>query len=329
MMIRLIVGVVTLFGFVLPMHAQTTALSTPPAMVSTMSQDEINAFGVRLANEAYAIMAHIGDPKGLAGGGSNQSDKNAVKNAKALFDDAALIQNARLNYGLTKATFRPSYIEEAIVSDMHVNRGADDVLVLAFNVREPNRVDIGNATLMSGEAKPRLVVVRWNTQKKRWLVISSADFDTPKQALCTTKPTQPEKRAQFKTSDVTLAKKLFEEMQDSSFAGTEKSVQAKGFTYVMADGQRKVQDGPIRNRLQHRQTAMNVEAIRSGNLLVFRLDVVSAIAVDGQPHHKVERPRLLTMIRGADGKWRMLAIGIFHVPATLAANAPCVQPTAN
>jgi hypothetical protein len=328
-MYRLFVGVVALLGFVLPVQAQTAALSTPPAMVSQLSQDELNAFGVRLANEAYAIMAHIGNPKSQTSGGPHQSNKNAVKNAKALFDDAVLIQNARLNYGLTKATFQPTYIDHTYVTDMHVNRGADDVLVLAFNAREPNRVDLSNATLMSGEAKPRLVVLRWNDQKKRWLVMSSSDFDTPKQAVCTSKPPHPEKKSRFKAADVALAKKLFEEMQDASFAGTEKSVQAKGFTYVMADGQRKVQDGPVRNRLQHRQTAMNVEAIRSGDLLVFRLDVVSAIAVDGNPHHKVEKPRLLTMIRGADGKWRMLAIGIFHLPATLAAGTPCVQPTAN
>ena len=330
-MIRFFAGVVALLGFVLQAQAQaqtqTAALSTPPAVLAKMSQDELNAFGVKLANEAYAIMGQVGSPKGQIGGSPNQFNKNAVKNAKALFDDAALIQNARLNYGLTKATFRPTDIDDTIVSDMHVNRGADDVLVLAFNARQPNRVDLGNATLMSGEAKPRLVVVRWNAQKKRWLVVSSADFDTPKQAVCTTAPTHPEKRAHFKAADVALAKKLFDEMQDASFAGTEKSVQAKGFTYVMADGQRKVQDGPVRNRLQQRQTPLNFEAIRSGNLLVFRLDVVSAIAVDGQPQHKVERPRLLTMIRGEDGKWRMLAIGIFHVPATLVANTPCVQPT--
>ena len=330
MLFRSFLAAVALFGFLLPVtsvRAQATALNTPPAIMSHMSQDELNAFGVKLANEAYAIMAHIGSPKDPIGGKDSVSKERAVRNAKALFDDAALIQNARLNYGLTKATFRPTYINETIVTDMHVNRGADDVLVLAFNAREPNRIDLGNALLMSGEAKPRLVVLRWNKQKKRWLVISSADFDTPKQSVCTVTPPQPEKKARFKAADVALAKKLFEQMQDASFAGTEKSVQAKGFTYVMADGQRKVKDGPVRNKLQHRQTATNVEAIRSGNLLVFRLDVVSAIAVDGNPHHKVERPRLLTMIRGADGQWRMLAIGIFHVPATLAANMPCVQPT--
>ncbi len=327
---RCVAFVAVLFGAIAalsPARAETRALSTPPAIVSTMSQDALNAFGVRLANEAYAIMAQVGSPNGQIGGTPHQFNKNAVKNVKALFDDAALIQNARLNYGLTKATFRPSDIDETMISDMHVNRGADDVLVLAFNARQPNRVDLGNATLMSGEVKPRLVVLRWNPKKKNWLVISSADFDTPKQAVCTIKPTRPEKKAHFKAADVALAKKLFDEMQDASFAGTEKSVQAKGFTFVLADGQRKVADGPVRNKLQHRQTVTNVEAIRSGDLLVFRLDVVSALTVDGHPQHQAEKPRLLTMIRGADGQWRMLAIGIFHVPATLAADMPCIQPT--
>ena len=319
-----VLALVSLVLPILPAHAETAALNTPPAMISKLSQDELNAFGVRLVNEAYAIMAQIGSANGQNGGKPN---KNAVKNIKALFDDAALIQNARLNYGLTKATFRPTAIDEAIVTDMHVNRGADDVLVLAFNARQPNRVDLGNATLMSGEVKPRLVVLRWNEQKTRWLVMSSADFDTAKQAVCTANPPHPERKSQFKKADIVLAKKLFEQMQDASFAGTEKSVQAKGFTYVLADGQRKVQDGPVRNKLQHRQTATNVEAIRSGKLLVFRLDVVSALTVDGQSHHQAEKPRLLTMIRGEDGQWRMLAIGIFHVPATLAANVPCINPT--
>ncbi|MBU3732715.1 MAG: hypothetical protein FGM26_14415 [Beijerinckiaceae bacterium] len=323
-------SLVALFGLVTivrPALAETTALSTPPALVAPMSPDQLNAFGLRMANEAYAIMGQVGSPKGQIGGSPNQFNKNAVKNAKTLFDDAALIQNARLNYGLTKTTFRPTDIDDTIISDMVVNRGADDVLVLAFNARQPNRADLGNATLMSGEIKPRLVVVRWNSQKKRWLVISSADFDTPKQAVCAVKPTHPEKRAHFKAADVALAKTIFEQLQDASFAGTEKSVQAPGFTYVLADGQRKTQDGPVRNKLQHRQTPKNVEAIRSGNLLVFRIDVASALTVDGQPQHSAEKPRLITMIQDEDGKWRMLAIGIFHVPASLAAGTPCVQPT--
>lgn len=327
---KLVVFLVALFGSLLPtlaVHAEVAALSTPPAAVATLSPAELNGFGVRLANEAYAIMGQVGSPQGQIGGGPNQFNKNAVRNAKALFDDAALIQNARLNYGLTKATFRPTDIDDTIISDMVVNRGADDVLVLAFNARQPNRVDLGNATLMSGEAKPRLVVLRWNTAKKRWLVFTSADFDTPKQAVCTTKPHRPEKKSQFKAADIALAKKNFELLQDASFAGTEKSVQAKGYTYVLADGQRKTQDGPVRSKLQQRTTPLNVEAIRSGNLLAFRFDVASTLTVDGAPLDKTEKPRLMTMIRGDDGQWRMLATAIFSVPATLAANSPCVQPT--
>lgn len=327
---NVMMSLVALFGLVAivrPVAAEMAALSTPPALVVSMSPDQLNAFGLRMANEAYAIMGMVGSPKGQIGGSPNQFNKNAVKNAKALFDDAALIQNARLNYGLTKATFRPTNIDAAIISDMVVNRGADDVLVLAFNAREPNRVDLGNATLMSGEDKPRLVVLRWNTQKNRWLVVSSADFDTPKQAVCGAKPTHLERRAHFKAADVALAKTIFEQLQDASFAGTEKSVQASGFTWVLADGQRKTSDGQIRKKLQQRTTPLNVEAIRSGNLLVFRYDIATSLMVDGAPLAKLEKPRLTTMIRGDDGKWRMLANANFSVPAQLAANTPCINPT--
>lgn len=101
----LVVDVMALFGFmaqVMPLHAKDVALGTPPVAVSKMSQDELNAFGVPLPNEAYAIMSEVGSPKGQIGGSPNQVKKNAVRNAKALFDDAALIRNARLHYGITK-----------------------------------------------------------------------------------------------------------------------------------------------------------------------------------------------------------------------------------
>lgn len=296
---------------------QHAALSTPPEALANLSQSELNALGLKFANEAYAIMAQAGNP-------ATRSPKT-IANAKALFDRDALIQNARLNYGLTKAAFKPTEIGAFNVSNVVLNRAAPDVLVTSFDVQMPNRTALGESIAMSGERQPRLVVLRWNKQQKRWLVMSSADFDTPKGTVCGTAQVSAESKSRFKSADIALAKANLDRFMDSSLTGQEKSFQAPGFTYVLGDGQRKTQDGGVRTRIHKKPAIYNVEAIRSGNLLTVRFDLQPAASIDGAPIHDALRPRLMTMIKGDGGQWRMLAIGLFSVTADLAKQTACVK----
>lgn len=314
---------VCLLGLSAASHAradQLAALSTQPEALANLSQAELNALGLKFANEAYSIMAQAGNP-------ATRSPKT-IANAKALFDRDALIQNARLNYGLTKAAFKPTEIGAFSVSNVVLNRAAPDVLVTSFDVQMPNRTALGESIAMSGERRPRLVILRWNKQQKRWLVISSADFDTPKGTVCGSPISSAERKSRFKSADIALAKANLDRFLDSSLTGQEKAYQAKGFTYVFADGQRKTQDSGVRTRIHKKPDLYNVEAIRSGNLLTVRFDLEPAASLDGAALHDALRPRLMTMIKGDDGQWRMLAIGLFSVTADLAKQTQCVKASA-
>lgn len=311
-----------------PATAQTlNAFKTPPAELAALQQKELDAFGARLLGELYETNARVGSPTGQIGGKADQVDRNAVRNVKALYDDAALIQNARRNFGQTKKTFAPSDVDAFTISDMKLNRAEGDVLVASFNIRMPDRVSLGNNLLMSGETQPQVVVLRWSARKSQWLVFSQADFDTPKAAICGAPPASPAKKARFRRDDVALAIREFDRFQDASLAGAEKGVQAKGFAYVIASGDRKTEDGPVRARIREKTKPLNVEAIRSGNLLAARFDTSARLNLDGEPLDASLKPRLMTMTRGADGQWRLLAIAIFSTTARLAADAKCVKPT--
>lgn len=305
-----------------------SAFRTSPAELDSLQAAALDAFGDRLIRELYETKSRVGSPTGQIGGRPNQDDRNAVRNVKALYDERALIQSARHNYGVTKKTMRPSDVDGFSVSDMRLRRADGDVLVASYTIQLPDRVSLASSTMMSGEKQPQIVVLRWNDRRKQWLVFSEADFDRPKSALCGTPPGAPIRKSRFAKTDVALARRNIERFQDASFAGAEKSVQAKGFSYVVASGDRKTEDGPVRARLRAKATPINVEAIRSGDLLAARFDASSKLDMDGAPLEDSLKPRLMTMIRGADGEWRLLAIAIFSTTARLAADAKCVQPTA-
>ena len=122
-----------------------------------------------------------------------------------------------------------------------------------------------------------------------------------------------------------LAKTLIDELMDSSINNTEKSIQAKGFQYVFASGERKTSSGPIRAKMKSRVIPENVEAIRSGSLLAVRSDSVSTLTLDGGEVEKTLRPRLYTFQLEQDGRWRVVAIAIFSVTEKVKEGVSCVE----
>ncbi len=300
------------------------AFNTPPSELSGLSQDELNVFGKRLVTEAYEIRAKVEKP---VEGSNTQAEINsdAVKAVVNLYDDDAMVQRARLNYGLTKKTYVPNYTGKFKVSNVAVSQTSETVLVISFDVDLPDRVSLQSGIVYSQEDAPRLLVMRWNEAEKMWKIFTHADFDSPRAYLCgANKDFLPEKSI-FKPEDIELGRTLWDEVQTSSLTGQPQTMHSKGYQFVFASGERKTAPGKIRARLTKREEIVNVEAIRSGDLFVLRFDSLGPMALDGGKTREAMSPRLATFHHNSDGKWRMNAVGVFHVTAKFADDVACVQ----
>jgi len=303
------------------------AFQTPPSQLDSFSQSQLNEFGMSLAQEAFATHSRVGSPNGQIGGAQDMTDPGAVQDVKAMFDDDALIQSARLNYGLTRATYEPNDVDEFVIADMVISRPSEEVLVASFNVALPNRVDVSSGIIFGGQSLPRLVVLRWNKNDSQWKIFTSADFDSPQSFLCNSNSSYKPQRSQFDEASNVLARNLLDELMDSSMNGTEKSVQAKGMQYVFASGERKTSGGPVRAKMKSRTPVENVEAIRSDSLLAVRYDSLSTLTLDGGDVETDLRPRLFTFHLDQDGRWRIAAMAIFSATEKVKDAISCVKPT--
>ena len=304
------------------------AFHTPPSQLDGLSQTELNEFGMTLAHEAFATHARVKNPNGQIDGTPNMTDPNAVAAVKAMFDDDAMIQSARLNYGLTKSTYEPNHVDKFTITDMVISRPSDEVLVASFNVALPNRVDLGSGITFKGQSLPRLVVLRWNNQAAQWKIFTSADFDSPQTFLCNKDSSYKPKKSQFDEATIALARSLLDELMDSTVTHTEASVRTKGFQLVFGGGERQTASGPIRVQLKSRAAMENVEAIQSGSLLAVRADGTSTLTLDGGAVEKNLRPRIYTFQMEQDGRWRVAAIAIFALTEKVKEGVSCVQPNA-
>lgn len=302
-------------------------LKTPPSELNAMSAAQLNAFGLKAAEEAYSILSRVGSATGQIGGKLNQEDKNAVKNVRTLIADKALIQNARLNYGMTKQTYVPSDIDHFKVSDLVLTHPAEDVLVASYRVTLPNRVDLKTGTMMSGENLPRLTVLQWNKRLKQWQIFSHADFDTPSAMLCGYAPNIKAKRAVFSKATNQLGATVMTDFVDAMLNDTLKDHVLKGFQYVYASGEKKTEDGPVRTRIEKQTARLNLEAIQSGRLLAVRYDTQSALKIDGDSIDSSLKPRLFTFYKTDKGDWRFIASAVFSYTAKAATGVTCIKPT--
>jgi hypothetical protein len=299
--------------------------NTPPAALSGLTQGELNIFGTRLVTEAYEIRAEVGKPLGDPSDIQGEIDSDAVKAVQNLYDGDAMIQRARLNYALTKKTYVPNYTGKFKISNVAVSQTSETVLVMSFDVRLPERTSLQSGIVYSSEDAPRLLVMRWNETEKMWKIFSHGDFDSPRTYLCGwNKDFMPEK-SDFKPEDVELARTLWDDVQTSSLTGKPQIMHSKGFQFVFASGERKTAPGKIRARLTKREEIVNLEAIRSGDLLVLRFDSIGPMTLDGGETSEALRPRLATFHHDPDGRWRMNAVAVFHVTAKFADNVSCVQ----
>lgn len=319
-----VMSLIVLFSLT-PVRAGTmAAINTPPSAVDSLSKDDLNIFGLSLLTDVYTVHARIAASAKNGIPAPDQVDPDVLRQINDLYDDDALIQRSRLNHGLTKATFFPHYIDKFTITDTAATHAGPGTLVLTYNIALPNRTTLRAGVVMSGESKPRIAVMRWQPEAGMWKIFSYADFDLPKAMLCGADPNYVSQKTAFKPEDIALANEMISKIQHASLDGTEKSVQGEGFQYIFASGERKTGGGAVRAKIKKIYEPKNVEAIRSGDLLVVRNDTDDpTLTIDGEGIVPEMRPGITTFKRDADGEWRMIAIGIFATTARVAKGTPC------
>jgi hypothetical protein len=303
------------------------ALKTPPVTLSSLTPSELNTFGIKAINEAYTIFSQVGSKTGEIGGRLNQENLNAVKNAKALFDDRALIQTARLNFGITKKSFVPTDIDDFEASDVIVTIPSNGIIVASYKMTLPNRVDLKTKSVLSGEVAPRLTVLRWDDRRKQWLVFSHADFDTPSATLCGTPSGFKQRKSIFLKDNIDLAKSILDAQFQNAVDGNSAKGQAKGFQVVYASGEQRDSRKPPSYTFSKKPQITEVEATRKGDLLAIRYNGPGAASFDGNTVDPSVKPRLLTFYKNENGEWLRISAAIFSVTSKVANDVKCIMPT--
>lgn len=305
--------------------SSVSALQTPPADLSGMTGEELNAFGLAAATQAYEILSRGGSPTGQMGGDAAESDASAMAEAMDLLDDHVLIQRSSLNYGITEKTYVPTDIDEFEIERMSISQPSEGVLVALYDVALPDRTDPSTGEVFSGETLPRLTVLRWSDAVQRWQIFSHADFDTPEATLCDVKSTGGPAKSAFAPEDVELGSQIIDDLVDAKLAD-DNSVYAEGYQVVLASGERNTPSKPIAS-LTRPVDPSNLEAIRSGDLMAIRYDMPNALNVEGQSLAQEFNPRLLTYQLAEDGRWKLIATAVFAVTQNIADGIECVPAT--
>ena len=178
--------------------------------------------------------------------------------------------------------------------------------------------------ILSGEAAPRLTVLRWDDKKKRWLVFSHADFDTPSATLCGTQGRTGQSKSNFSETNISLAKRILDAQFENAVKGNSSVGKAKGFQVVYASGERNEN---ATYSFANKPKLTDIEATRNGKLLAVRYNGPGATSFDGQAIDASVKPRLLTFYQNEKGEWQRISAAIFSITAKLAAGVQCVMPT--
>ena len=304
-----------------------SALKTPPSAIASLNDQKLNELGLAMANQVYGTLSKVGSPTGQLGGALDQTDKNAVKNVKALLDDKAMIQRSTMNHAITKQTYVPTDVDDYRIDSLNMTRAAADVIVATYYVSLPNRVDLKSNNVMSGKSMPRITLLRWNDKQKQWLIYSHADFDTPDEMLCGVESSgSAVKKSQFTEGDIALGKQVINDLVQSKLQGEKPSVYGNGYQIILASGERNIPSKPIAS-LKSKVEPTNLEAIRSDRLLTIRYDMPNALNVGGEVLAQKFSPRLLTYQLNQDGRWELIASAVYGITAKVADGVKCIPQT--
>ncbi len=312
------------------------AFKTAPAAVDAMAPDARTAFAQKLANELYAILSRVGSPTGQTGGAANATYADAVPQVKKLIDTHALLQRATEGYGFTKASFPPSDIDNFEISDMHVTHPRSDILVLRYKVKAPQSSQIDQKTIMSSDARPEMTVLLWNQTARQWRIVSSANFNTPIAQICGQAAPDASKKPRGdgagNATDLDIAKRQIQRLQSliehddlRQIVHDEIQVQYAGGAGFTGSTAVLARHAPTVSKVVN----SDFQTRRTGDILVVRFNnTVKDHVVDQVAYSEVKLPRLVTLLRGPDAQWKVIAFAGFTFPKAIPAGTACVKPTA-
>ncbi len=312
------------------------AFKTAPAAVDAMAPDARTAFAQKLANELYAILSRVGSPTGQTGGAANATYADAVPQVKKLIDTHALLQRATEGYGFTKASFPPSDIDNFEISDMHVTHPRSDILVLRYKVKAPQSSQIDQKTIMSSDARPEMTVLLWNQTARQWRIVSSANFNTPIAQICGQAAPDASKKPRGdgagNATDLDIAKRQIQRLQSliehddlRQIVHDEIQVQYAGGAGFTGSKAVLARHAPTVSKVVN----SDFQTRRTGDILVVRFNnTVKDHVVDRVAYSEVKLPRLVTLLRGPDAQWKVIAFAGFTFPKAIPAGTACVKPTA-
>jgi hypothetical protein len=311
------------------------AFKTAPAAVDAMTPEARGAFGQKLANELYAILSRVGSPTGQVGGAPNATFADAVPKVKNLIDAHALLQRATEGYAFTKTSFPPSDIDNFEISGMHVTHPRSDLLVLRYKVKAPQSSQIDQKTIMSGDARPEMIVLLWNKTARQWRIVSSANFNTPIAQICGQAAPDAAKKPHGdgagNQADLAIAKQQIQRLHGLIERDALREIVHDEIQVQYAGGAGfTTSKEVVTRRAPSSSKAVNsdFQVRRAGDVLVVRYNnTVKDHVVDQVAYSEAKLPRLVTLLRGPDAQWKVIAFAALTFPKAIPAGTACVKPT--
>ena len=221
----------------------------------------------------------------------------------------------------------PSDVDTFEISDLRETRPSAGVIVVRYAVAAITTTpDTG--MVMSAEKAPRLTVFRWNKARKRWLVVSHANFNTPVAAICSQKPVtytgllSPADQQQQHLGEDLVQKwfNLLAREQGELMLNPQVQSQTAGGDGYTTISERK------RITVTSRELDGYVVTHHEGLMVISVYHRVTDANYMGTQLGTTKNPLVLTYQQEEDGTWLLIAIAIFCPPKGLPAGVACIDP---
>lgn len=284
-----------------------------------------NASGENLAHAFFQLLSLTGSRSGVITTTPEQDAASAELVAPFL-DPAFLLQRASGERYLA-VNYMPSDVDTFEISHLRETRPSAGVIVVRYAVAAiATTPDSG--LILSAEKAPRLTVFRWSEARKRWLVVSHANFNTPVAAICSQKPVMtaglpsPVGQQQRHLGEE-LVRRWFDLLareQGELMLNPQVQSQTAGGDGYTTIAERK------RITVTSRELDGYVVTHHEGLMVVSVYHRVAEANYMGTQLGTAKNPLVLTFQQAGDGAWMLIAIAIFCPPKQRPADVACIDP---
>jgi hypothetical protein len=286
--------------------------------------EDRKASGEGLAHAFFELLSLTGSRSGIIGTTPEQ-DAASVGLVAPFLDPAFLLQRASGERYMA-FNYMPSDIDAFEISDLRETRPSANVIVVRYAVSAiATTPDTG--MVMSADKAPRLTVFRWNEERKRWLVVSHANFNTPVAAICSQKPvtytelmSPADQQQQYLGED--LVQKWFDllarEQGELMLNPQVQSQTAGGDGYTTISERKRI-------TVTSRERDGYVVTQHEGLMVISVYLRVTEANYMGTQLGTTKNPLVLTFQQEDDGMWLLIAIAIFCPPKVLPKDVACID----